>query len=160
MTFHISIISSETTGPIGTNLYRNDVCEVFYKESSFLLDPAKNMAMQANWCFTLQIYFSKTAGLNGLLHSTNDVCKVFYKDSSFSLAIVKKTCMQWEHLVPETINFLELKQCINKQGERFRCRHASGLNITKPVKLLYVKHLYSINYLSFFPESCFPYIIH
>jgi predicted TIM-barrel enzyme len=48
MTFHISSISSETTEPIGTNLCRNDVCEVFYKDSS-LLDLAKNMAAMGNF---------------------------------------------------------------------------------------------------------------
>jgi len=53
LAFHISIFSSETTGPIKTKLYRNDVRKVLYKVSSFCADRTINMATKGNTSFWL-----------------------------------------------------------------------------------------------------------
>ena len=68
LTFHILIISFETTGPIRTKLCRNDVC--FW--------------LSATWTT-----FSESTDPNELLHNTNDVCEVLYKQYSFILILVK-----------------------------------------------------------------------
>jgi hypothetical protein len=44
----------ETIGTIGTKLYRNDVCDILYKNSSFHFDLARNMAAIGNSCSTFE----------------------------------------------------------------------------------------------------------
>jgi hypothetical protein len=47
---NFKIFSSETTSPNGLQIGTNNAYEIFYKSSSFCLDPAKQMATMSNSC--------------------------------------------------------------------------------------------------------------
>ena len=59
---NFKIFSSETTSPNGFKIGTNNAYEIFYKSSSFCLDPAKHMATMSNsciWNFKNILYMSK-----------------------------------------------------------------------------------------------------